>query len=180
MCATGVEPLRDDRDLRRLHLERLELSGATLRILRRHRISHDSHWRIVGHDPFGDPELPFGLLFILSIAHRDIDRLAGVGQVDDELGRPIALARRRIECVHPEANRLAALELIVQETVARMTGRIEEDGVPKDAQTLTTGLTGKGRRSQRRKQDQCGGSECVSHVGQGIGTCGVCPTNPPR
>ena len=60
-----------------------------------------------------------------------------------------------------------------------MTGRIEKDGVPKDAQTLTTGLTGKGRRSQRRKQDECGGSECVSHVGQGIGTCGVCPTNPP-
>lgn len=40
-----------------------------------------------------------------------------------------------------------------------MTGRIEEDGVPKDAQTLTTGLTGKGCRSQRRKEDECGGSE---------------------
>jgi hypothetical protein len=138
-----VGPVGDDRDLRRLDLERLELPGASLRVLCRHRIPHNAHRRVVGHDPLGDPELPFGLLFVLPIAHRDVDRLARKCQVDDEFGRPIPLACG-IDRVHPESNRLTALELIVQQTVAWVARWIEEDGVAKDDQALARRLTSEG------------------------------------
>src|SRR6266487_1518403 len=84
--------LRNDGELRGLNLEGLELTGATLWILCRDHIPHDSHRRIIGHDPLGDPELPFGLPFVLSVAHRHVNGFAGVGQVNDELSRAIALA----------------------------------------------------------------------------------------
>src|SRR5438309_2104894 len=56
---TARIPLWNDRDLRGLYFEGLELAGAALRIFRRHRVPHDAHRRIIGHDPLGDPELAF-------------------------------------------------------------------------------------------------------------------------
>src|SRR5207244_13458195 len=137
-----------------LHLEGLELTGATLRIFCRHRIPHDPHRRIVGHHPFRDPEFPFRLPFVLSIAHRHIDRLASVGQVNDELRRAVALAGGWIERVHPEPDRLAALELIVQETIADVARGIEVDDVAKEDQPIAAGLTGERRWGERRDQDE--------------------------
>jgi hypothetical protein len=146
--------LRNDGELRGLHLEGFELTGATLRIFCRHRIPHDPHRRIVGHHPFSDPEFPFRLPFVLSIAHRDIDRLASVGEVNDELRRAVALAGSWIERVHPEPDRLAALELIVQETVADVARGIEVDDVAKEDQPIGAGLTRKRRWGERRDQDE--------------------------
>src|SRR5437867_2631388 len=140
--ARPVRRLRNDRDLRGLHLEGLELTDASLRVLGRHGISHDSHRRIVRHDPLGDPELAFRLPVRLSIAHGDVERLPGVRQMDDKLRRAVALAGGGIEGVHPEPDRLAALELIVQETVARVPRRVEVDDVAKEDQAIAAGLTG--------------------------------------
>ena len=80
--------LGNDGDLRGLHFERLELAGASLRVFRRHRVPHDPHRRVVGHDPFGDPELAFRLFLVLSVPHRHVNGLAGVAQVNDELEWP--------------------------------------------------------------------------------------------
>src|SRR5439155_5096069 len=146
--------LRNDGELRGLHLEGFELTGATLRILCRHRIPHDPHRRIVGHHPFSDPEFPFRLPFVLSIAHRHIDRLASVGQVNDELRCAVALAGGWIERVYPEPDRLAALELIVQETIADVARGIEVDVVAKEDQPIAAGRIGERRWGERRDQDE--------------------------
>src|SRR5260370_41226200 len=100
-------------DLRCLYVERLELAGAALGILRRHRIAHDSAGRIIGHHPFGHPELSFGLLLGLAVAHRDIDGLAVVGEMNHQLRRAIPLARRRVDGGQPEPHRLSPFEPIV-------------------------------------------------------------------
>src|SRR4029077_11613216 len=97
----------------------LEPSGASLRIFRGPGVAHDPHRRIVRHHPLGDPEVTLRLPFVLSVAHRDVDGLAGIGDVDDELRRAIALAGGWIERGHPEPDWLAPLELVVQQTIAR-------------------------------------------------------------
>src|SRR5579864_6166990 len=136
----GRSYLWNDRDLRGLHFEGPELAGAPLRILRRHRIPYDAHRRIVGHNPFGDPELPFRLLVVLPISHRHVNGFAGKGQVDDELRCAIAFACCRIDRGHPEPDRLASFELIVQQTVAGVPRRIEVDDVAEHDQAIATRL----------------------------------------
>src|SRR5262245_66312021 len=59
-CMEGARgaPLFDDRDLRRLDLEGLELAGASLWILGRDRVANDTERRVLRNDPLGHPELP--------------------------------------------------------------------------------------------------------------------------
>src|SRR5207248_10269511 len=61
--------LLNDSELRRLYLERFELTGPALRILCRDGVPHDAGRRIVGDDPLGDPELALRLRLALAIAH---------------------------------------------------------------------------------------------------------------
>src|SRR5262245_16772720 len=153
MDEAGPEDLRNDCELRGLNLERLEFSSAPLRILRRHGVPNDASRRIVGHDPLGHPEFALRLLFVLAIAHRHVDRLAGVIQVNDHLGRTIALSGSGIDRIHAEADRLAALELVIEEAVLGVARRIEIDDVSEEHEMLL-GLPGDGGRSQERDQEQ--------------------------
>src|SRR5204863_7156167 len=73
-------------------------------------------------------------------------------------------ARGWIERVHPEADRLAPLELIVQETVAWVAGGIKVDDIAEEDQAIAAGLSGEGRGSQRRDQDERGAVGCVFHA----------------
>jgi hypothetical protein len=84
--------------------------------------------------------------------------------VDDELRRAIALAGGWIERGHPEADRLAPLELVVQQTIARVTRRIEIHHVAGENQAIAAGLAGEGRRRQCRDQQQDCESEQVFHA----------------
>ena len=142
-----------NRDLRRLDIEWLELPGAALRILRRDGVAHDSGGGIIGHDPLGDPELTFGLLLGLAIAHGDLDGFAVVGQMNHELRGSIPLARRWVDGGHPEPYRLALFELVGQRTVEWLTGTEEEDGVAVNNQAIAAGrrLPGEKRACRHRR-----------------------------
>src|SRR5262249_6994471 len=126
---TRFMTLWNDRELGGLHLERLELARASLRILGRYGVAHDSHGGVVGHHPLGDPELALRLPIVLPITHWKIDRLAGEGEVNHEFRRAVAFAGRRVDGVHAKTDRLASLELIVQEAIFRLARRVEVDDV---------------------------------------------------
>src|SRR5687767_11873566 len=70
--STTAEQLLDDRQLRSLDLERFPFADPAFRIASCHGVAHDPKRCIGRHDPFGDPEFPFRLLFRLTIAHRKI------------------------------------------------------------------------------------------------------------
>src|SRR5262245_21229799 len=99
----SLDRLRDDRELGGLDLERLELGSAALWILGGDRVPHDPHRGVVGHCPLRDPELPFRLPFVLPVAHRNVEGLAGKVEVDDEFSRAVAFPGCGVHGVHPEA-----------------------------------------------------------------------------
>src|SRR5262245_35132042 len=88
--------------------------------------------------------------------------------MNGELRAAITRARRRIDRVHPEADRLSPLELIVQETVLHVAGRIEIDHVTEQDQTIAAArLTRNRRRGQQRDQDERRASAKLFHRGEG-------------
>src|SRR5207247_2104787 len=88
----------------------------------------------------------------------------GVVQMDDELGGTIAHSGGWIDRVHPEPDRLAPLELIVQQTVARVTRRVEVDDVAEEDQVTAAPLPRKTRRGQQRHQDERRASAKAFHA----------------
>src|ERR1043165_9916872 len=125
----AARSLRNDRDLRSLHLERLEFAGAALRIRGGDGIPHDAHWRIIRHRPFRHPEVTFRLAIGLMIAHRQVDGLASEITGDHECGRAIALAGCWIDRRHAKSDRFAVLELVVEEAVLRGPWWVKVDDI---------------------------------------------------
>src|SRR5581483_1742313 len=111
--------------------------------------------RILGHHPLGHPERALRLLLRLAVAHWDVDRLAVVREVHDELRRSIALARCRIDRRHAETDWLTALELAAGRAGARLAQAKEVHHVSVDDQTIVAGgLSGHKRRGQQGGQNE--------------------------
>src|SRR5262245_50969484 len=126
MANTRRTLLLDDRELRSFDFERLEFAGASVLVGRRHRVAEDADGRVLRHDPLGDPELPLRLRGGCAVAHRNVECLGAVVQVDDELSGFLAIAGLRIRDEHPPADRLATLEAVSQYAIVRMARRLEE------------------------------------------------------
>ena len=109
----------DDRDLGRLHVERFEFSGPALGVSSGDGVVDNSRHRVVRDLPLRNPELALRLLDVLPIAHRHIDRLAAIVEVHDELGGPVAFARRWIDRGKSESDAVAALEIAVEGAAVR-------------------------------------------------------------
>src|SRR5262249_26473666 len=95
---------------------------------------------------------------------RYVDGLAGIGDVDDEFGRAIALAGGRIERGHPEPDRLAPLELIVQQTITWVTWGGEVAHVTQENQGIARRLAGERRWRKRRHHDDRGAANEGFHA----------------
>ena len=82
----------------------------------------------------------------------------------DELRRGITRAGRRAVYRHPEADGFTSLELVVQQTVTRVTGRVNEDDVAVDNESVPGGLAGEPRWAQQCDQDQRRAARKDSHA----------------
>ena len=131
--------LFDDGELRRVDVERFVLAGAALRVLRGYGVAHDSGGRIIRDDPLRHPELPFGLLLGLAIAHRYINGLAIVGQMNHDLRGTVPLSGGGIDNRHPEPHRLSPFVPTAQRAAVGLVQAEEENGIPVHAQVTTAG-----------------------------------------
>jgi hypothetical protein len=128
----------DNLELRRFDFKRLELACTALRVLGSHRVAQDLGPRIIGHDPLGDPELPFRRLSILAIAHRKIDGLTTIIQVNHELRPTIPLARCWIDGNHSKSHWVAPLKPIVQRAISWLAGAKEVREITVHYQAIAT------------------------------------------
>src|SRR5262249_43942777 len=115
---------------------------------------------IVWHDPFGDEEVTLRLLLCLTIAHRDVDRLAGVREVHHELSGAIAFPGGRVDRSHAETDGLAAFVLIAHRAVAGLAGTEEVHQVAGENQPLVSGLilAREGRGCAERQRHEARGT----------------------